>query len=119
MWLGVTRQVCKYVIWGLSPPRKASELNIFLLVQQEDERGSSWVDEFQAEQHPPNAWADQFTGENGIAESWADDFASNSQQHTPAGPPGEQEYMMAADNPFLSVPGPPVSLGIGPLLEQL
>jgi len=64
------------------------------------------VDEFQAEQHPPNAWADQFQGEGGIAESWAEDFASNSQHPAPAGPPGEQGYNMAADNPFLSVTSP-------------
>lgn len=62
-----------------------------------------WADQFHEEMHPPNAWADQFEAQNG-AEQWAEDFAAGWDQGSAQGVgPGDQEYVMAVDNPFLSV----------------
>ena len=64
---------------------------------------AGWADQFHEQMHPPDAWADQFEAENG-AEQWAEDFAASRDQNLAQGlGPGDQEYVMAADNPFLSV----------------
>lgn len=53
--------------------------------------------------HPPDAWADQFESQN-APEKWAEDFAAGRERELAQGlGPGDQEYIMAADNPFLSV----------------
>ena len=64
---------------------------------------AGWADQFHEQMHPPDAWADQFEAQNG-AEQWVEDFAASRDQGLAQGlGAGDQEYVMAVDNPFLSV----------------
>ncbi len=71
--------------------------------QRRQDSPAGWADQFHEQMHPPDAWADQFAAEHG-AEQLADEFATAREQNLAQGiGPGDQEYVMAMDNPFLSV----------------